>query len=229
MKTLCDNPEYEEVFQNLCQLRPVRTTDRKRDLVKLTQIEKSFIIQSVARNGTSSLLKNLAQIKNGDYVDCYEFRSFEKCREYSRTGKAKLIIYDEAIKYLGKHCPEGVSFFEELAKEKQVGLRIHPKIDKRILDGFVSNGFELFNLEQISLEEYKELVDSKFREIGIKIPDEIIVEANSRFNALCPSNRFIACYFQTMIEEPEKLFIDYVLKKTRSINRWIFDEALIKR
>lgn len=224
-----ENPEYSKVLRYFQQLLPVRTTDRKSDLEKLSQIERPFILHSVPRNGTTSLLTSLAQIKNGTYFDCHGFLSFKECKKHSKTCESGLIIYDEAITYLGKRCPEGPSFFIEASKEKQIGLRVHPNIEKEVLNRLISNGFELFRLEQMSLEEYQNLIDSKFREIGIKIPDEIVLEANSRFNALCPSNLFIGVYFETMIEEPERLSIGYVLEKTREINPWIFEDALIKR
>lgn len=187
-------------------------SDRKSDLQRLASIESSFILLSMGRNGTSTLFKNLSTVKNGNVI--HYSSSFENINSKIESQDKPLILIDEALYSYNHYDSKEVNeFYVDLSRQKQVGLRIHPKTDTKNLKYLRDNGFTIVEIGQTPFTEFETSVLSKCREFDIDVPEKMIEEAYSRFNVLAPLYYFVSEYFKTMMEKPDNVSSDDVMKQ----------------
>ena len=68
----CMEKEFN-VYRSISTHRPLRISDRKIDLVRMLAVRGSFVLNSLQKNGTTTLMINYAALREGAYIDCSEF------------------------------------------------------------------------------------------------------------------------------------------------------------
>lgn len=190
--------EARMVYQSLVTLRPKQKTSRIKDFSRLSKLEKSFLLVSPRRNGTTTLFKELVRSKDGIYFDGHDS---DHTPERILATPQNLILIDEFnafAEYRFGELSQVFDYIKRLSQNKQVGLRVHLDMEDVFSSGLPD--FDLVRLGKISYEELVSIVNKDLRAKGYEIPERVICEAHEIYEALCYQVRYIGTAFKMISE-----------------------------
>ena len=203
--------DYEELYWKLNSKLPRLTTDRISDLNRLLQMESSSVLYSLARDGTTTLMKEYSRKKEGIYLDCGSLPTKDTLETLDTLlGDAeKPAVLDETAS-LFRRSTAAEEYLQNLAKKRQIVARIHPW-DKEYLLKLSQNGFTTINIGKITYQEFSAGIQKQFAEVGFDFPERLIKSAHDAFPILCLSTLYIAQVFRWMLDG--KSFSEEEVKK----------------
>lgn len=213
---MIENPVYGEIYNNLATRYPKEGTDRKSDLNHLLSLQGSFCIFSDYRNGTTTLMIDLARRVDGIFVDSMSFCEGEEIEQLEKLlgNQDNPLLLDETTVFFRRLGYENaIEYLQKQSKKRQVGLRLHPE-NYSLRDDMAERGFQIVEIGKISYLEFKAIFDSRFEGTDFLLPEKFIKYAHNTYDLLAESVWYVAEAFRLMVEHPERKLSEADVKKT---------------
>lgn len=212
---LQQSPELMNIYNFFMFRYPRNQTDRCSDLKRLLTLDNSFCMYSKHRNGATTLLRDFTTQKGGGFIDAMSL-SHESLKESlaRQVGEHHLVVIDEAgsLFDLFGGYDESISYLQEIASTRQIGLRLHPYL-RTHQENVQERGFSVIEIEKIPYEELHDLVQKQFASVKFPLPEELIHQAHF-YQALQYSLFYIGEGFRFLVEHPGEHLDHEALKST---------------
>ena len=212
------NPKYEAVYNFLLNRYPKTRTNRHSDLTHLLTLESSFCLTSVYRNGTTSLLRDFVEQKNGVYYDAQsgEIDSLPKLEELLENGSTPIIIDEGAALFLEIPEASALSALYRYSAHRQIGIRLHPEYI-HLAEALRERDFEIVEIGKILYAEFKAIMDKQCDAISYAFPEKYIQDAHTHYECLALSLYYLGEAFKLLVQNPGKMpthqEIDAIMKR----------------
>lgn len=216
MDNIREMPREFEVYSKFRTVYPLDRSDRQSDLEKMLAVDGSFIIESIRRNGTSSLMLDFAAQREGIYIDCMNVFGHKSIsyldKQIQENPDRKVLLLDEIASLYNLFDDDNVCFgyLMRLSKERQLILRFHTetRATTERMVRLINNGFGIITIGKIPYDEFKAIFDREFAWIGFKMSERFIQYAHTEFHQLFKQVRYIAEAFRLMVENPGQQFTE---------------------
>ncbi len=209
-----------KIYSAISTNRPLNISDRKSDLASMLAVKGNFVLDSLQKNGTTTLMNNFAALRDGVLIDCMDFLSENPIsnleKEIEQSGK--LIVLLDEIASLYNFFRDDARCFDylmQLSQRKQLILRFHTETratTERMIK-LAEKGFEIVGIGKIPYNEFKDIFDREFAGTGLNVPDKFIQYAHSQFCQLNRQVTYVAESFRLMVENPGKEFTEPQVEK----------------
>ena len=182
----------QKLYDLLRRTLPLPKTDRRSDLQDLLRLSRSFILYSVKRNGTTTLLREFAERKGARYVDAQgkinSVTDLEEC-----VGQDSFVLDKTSTFFRRVGYQEALRCLTQLTSNRQIGLRLHAEHDEDLVSSLVQRGFALTTLGKMQYGEWSDIVKRYFSEQEVpELPPEITQFAYHAFHQLNQQMYYLA-------------------------------------
>jgi hypothetical protein len=210
----CMEKEFN-VYRSISTHRPLRISDRKIDLVRMLAVRGSFVLNSLQKNGTTTLMINYAALREGAYIDCSEFSRenylLQLENEIERDSK-HIVLLDEimSLYHFINDDDKSLDYLTQLSQRKQLIIRIHREKSSTAqrITRLKDNGFEIVEIGKIPYDEFMAIFQREFAVSGFNVPERFIKYAHSQFSQLDKQVNYVAEAFRLMVGNPSKEFTE---------------------
>ncbi len=214
-----DNPLHKGVYYYFATAYPKQKTDRISDLTYLLALEASFCLFSPYRNGTTTLLRDFTQQKNGIYFDAQSLGvdSLSKLEALLEDGVNPLVIDEGTVLFSLVPQTSALPVLYTHARRRQIGIRFHPE-KYSLTDDFRDHGFEIVEMDKMPYAEFKEMIDRKMSSIHYAFPETYVQYAHAHYDCLALSLYYVGEAFRLLVQNsgkmPTEQELDIVMKRS---------------
>lgn len=233
------SPKAKKIYSINSKPQHFNHTDRIKDLNALNELDSSFILYSITKNGTTTLLKQFSQQNNFEYTSEDEIDSrgndlIPKLNKINAIPNAGLIVDEGSISFEKAfkeelNLTDLLNSYIEASKQKKIGIRVHKElVDIHVLNKLIENGFILYDLGNIEHDDFLNGIKERYREFANSIPSYVIKDALDSYDHLHLSHSYVNTSFALLQFKPN-FIIDKQKMFNYLINRKIQLENLTHR